>query len=95
MTDEAPRPGKLRRLLRIRRIDRPAEAAKRREAEKIAVRQRDLLPAEDVAGFDPYGRTRITPRFQPGERGRVDPPSLGGEPVRPNDPFGGVSRRRG
>jgi len=46
-------------------------------------------------GYDPYGRTRHTGRYAPGERGRVDPPALGGDKHRPKDPFGGVGRRRG
>ena len=50
---------------------------------------------KDLVGYNPYGRTRHTVRFQPGERGRIDPPALGGDKIQPKDPFGGVGRRRG
>ncbi len=85
---------KPRRLFRIRLRDRVAEAAKRRAAEQIQVKLTDKLPEKDVAGYDPYGHTKRTPRFQPGERGRVNPVELGGN-IQPNDPFRSVGKRRG
>lgn len=81
------------RRLRIRLLDRAAEAIKRREAEKAAAKAQK--PVKDLVGYDPYARTRHTGRYAPGERGRIDPPALGGDKHVPKDPFGGVGRRRG
>lgn len=86
------------RRLRIRLRDRAAEIAAKRKAEQaaqISVTHKDLLPVEDVAGYDPYGRAKQTPRFQPGERKSVRPLEIGGTNAQNRDPFGGVSRRRG
>jgi acyl-CoA reductase-like NAD-dependent aldehyde dehydrogenase len=93
MTDAgAPKP---KRRFRIRLLDRAAEAIKRREAEQAAAKAKEQKPLKDVVGYNPYARTRHTTRFAPGERGRVDPPALGGDKHLPKDPFGGVGRRRG
>ena len=79
--------------LRIRLLDRAAEAIKRRDAEQAAARAQK--PVKDLVGYDPYGRTRHTGRYAPGERGRIDPPALGGDKIQPKNPFGGGGRRRG
>ena len=86
---------KPKRALRIRLLDRAAEAIKRREAEQAAAKAEAQTAVKDLVGYNPYGRTRHTVRFQPGERGRIDPPALGGDKIQPKDPFGGVGRRRG
>jgi hypothetical protein len=91
--DATPKP---KRRFRLRLKDREAETVKRREAEALAAQLQQQQASKDVAGYNPYGRTRNTPRYAPGERGRIDPPELGGDKQQPNkDPFGGVSRRRG
>lgn len=87
-----------RRLIKVRLRDRAAEiAAKRKadQAEQISVTHKDHLPIDDVAGYDPYGRAKQAPRFQPGERKSVRPVEIGGTKAQSADPFGGVSRRRG
>jgi hypothetical protein len=89
---EAPKP---QRRFRIRLLDRAAETIKRREAEQAAARAKEQKPVKDLVGYNPYGRTRHTVRFAPGERGRIDPPTLGGDKLQSKDPFGGVGRRRG
>ena len=81
--------------LRIRVLDRAAEASKRRAAEQAAAKAQPPNPVKDLVGYDPYGRTRHTVRFAPGERGRIDPPTLGGDKHPAKNPFGGVGRRRG
>ena len=91
-TEATPKP---KRRFSLRFKDRGAEALKRREAEALAAKLQEQQARKDVAGFNPYGRTHKTPRYAPGERGRIDPPTLGGDKLQPKDPFGGVSRRRG